>query len=59
MAHQLNLNSEVIWELGIEIRVRQSPDWRFACRHSGEWRSRDRRQAWLSYHQTRLIPIAR
>jgi hypothetical protein len=31
-----------MWELGVEIRVRQSPDWRVAGRHSGEWRSRER-----------------
>jgi hypothetical protein len=31
------------WEHEVEIRVRQSPDWRCAERHSGEWRSRDRR----------------
>src|SRR5450759_856799 len=39
---------KVMWELGVEIRVRQSPDWRVAPRHSGEWRSRDRRNAELS-----------
>jgi len=25
----------------IATRERQSPDWRFARRHSGEWRSRE------------------
>ena len=39
--------SELIWELGVEIRVRQSPDWRVTRRHSGQWRSRDRRPAAL------------
>src|ERR1700687_5572804 len=59
MAHQLNLNSEVIWELGVEIRVRQSPDWRFASRHSGEWRSRDRRQAEINLNsRVESIPNA-
>jgi hypothetical protein len=37
----------LIWELGVDIQVRQSPDWRLAGRHSGEWRSRDRHQAEL------------
>src|ERR1700676_1865760 len=39
---------KLIGELGVEIRIRQSPDWRLAGRHSGEWRSRDRRPAEIS-----------
>jgi hypothetical protein len=35
------------WKLGVELRARQSPDWRCARRHSGEWRSRDRPHAAL------------
>ena len=38
-------------ELEVEIWVRQSPDWRFAGRHSGEWRSRDRRPAVISLYK--------
>jgi len=52
LSHQtlspFSLNSEVDLGTWGEIRVRQSPDWRFAERHSGEWRSRDRRQAELN-----------
>src|ERR1700730_4216046 len=38
----------MIWELEVESRVRQSPDWRFGRRRSGEWRSRDRRPELLN-----------
>src|ERR1700674_3802539 len=48
-----------MWELGVEIRVRQSPDWRFAGRHSGEWRSRARRPAELNLNfQPEPLPSA-
>jgi hypothetical protein len=48
-----------MWELGVEIRVRQSPDWRLASRHSGEWRSRDRRPAELNLNfQLEPLPAA-
>ena len=45
-----------MWELVVETRVRQSPDWRFAGRHSGEWRSRDRRLAEVSLN-SQVEPI--
>ena len=32
-------------EVNDETRERQSPDWRIARRHSGEWRSQARRKA--------------
>src|SRR5712691_4313023 len=48
-----------MWELWAEIRVRQSPDWRFGSRHSGEWRSRDRRPAELNLNfQLEPLPTA-
>jgi hypothetical protein len=34
----------LMWETGVQTRERQSPDWRFAGRHSGEWRSRESRE---------------
>lgn len=37
-----------VWEPETEIRERQSPDRRFASRHSVEWRSRDRHTACVS-----------
>src|ERR1700688_2695208 len=38
-----------------EPRERQSPDWRFALRHSGEWRSRE---ASLRYFLSFFLPRA-
>src|SRR6202043_2812758 len=51
----IDLNSEV--DLGTWVFwVRQSPDWRFAGRHSGEWRSRVRPPALIN--QTRRNGIS-
>ena len=37
--------TEAWMDVNDETRERQSPDWRIARRHSGEWRSRARRKA--------------
>src|ERR1700686_3819572 len=52
------LKSEVdLGTSGLKSRVRQSPDWRFAGRHSGEWRSRVCRHAYLSLN-SQVEPIS-
>src|ERR1700730_13494910 len=59
----LSLNSEVDLRTWVEFLVRQSPDWRFGGRHSGEWRPRDRRPSTLkmvrSYFAVRLRSASR